>query len=81
MIPKAQWEYYIKVDYIKLSGSNIFIRCQTSGDSDISRFDYFYKYDSTAKKLIKGTKLLDINESCSGAQIKAVTNSEVKVSY
>ncbi len=81
VVPDAQGEYDIKADYIKMSGSNIFIRCQTSGDDDVSRSDYFYKYDPTKKKLVKGTKLLDVNESSSSAQIKTVTDSEVKVKY
>ncbi|MFG6328353.1 MAG: hypothetical protein K1W06_02600 [Lachnospiraceae bacterium] len=81
VVPDAQGEYDIKADYIKMSDSGIFIRCQTSGDSYVSRSDYFYKYNPTKKKLVKGTKLLDVNESSSSAQIKAVTNSEVKVKY
>lgn len=75
------WVFSIGVDYIKMSKSDIFLRCYTSGDSDIVGSDYFYRYDSVKKKLLKVTKLLDVNENGNSTKIKAVTSSEVKVTY
>lgn len=81
LVIKPKWDYSIGVDYIKMSDSNIFIQCYTMGDSDITGSDYFYRYDPDRKKLVKETRLLDINESCSGAYVKTVTDSEVKIQY
>ena len=81
MLNKPNWVFSIGVDYVKMSDSNIFIRCCTTGDNDIAGSDYFYRYDPSRKKLVKETRLLDINESCSSASIKTVTDSEVKIKY
>ncbi|HBA96938.1 MAG TPA: hypothetical protein DCZ23_02410 [Lachnospiraceae bacterium] len=75
------WVFSIGVDYIKMSESDIFLRCYTSGDSYITGSDYFYRYDSAKKKLVKVTKLMDINENGNSTKVKAVTSSEVKVTY
>ena len=75
------WVYDIGIDYIKMSKSNIFIRCYTSGDSDIVGSDYFYRYDKKSKKMRKAAKLLDVNENGSSTKIKSVTGSKVKVTY
>lgn len=81
LVLKPKFDYSIGVDYIKMSDSNIFIRCYTTGDNDTSELNYFYRYNKSRKKLVKETRLLDINESCSGASIKTVTASEVKIQY
>lgn len=75
------WVYDIGIDYIKMSKSKIFIRCYTSGDSEIVGSDYFYRYDSAKKKMVRVAKLLDINENGISTKIKSVTSSEVKVTY
>lgn len=81
VLTKPSWVFSIKVDYVKMSDSNIFIRCCTTGDNYVAGSDYFYRYDPSRKKLVKETRLLDINESCSGASVKTVSDTEVKVQY
>lgn len=75
------WVDRIRIDYIKMSKSNIFIRCYTIGDDSVAGSDYFYRYDSARKKMVKVVKLLDANDSCSSTEIKSVTKSKIKVTY
>lgn len=70
------------VDYIKMSDSNIFVRCYAIGPSAIVETDVFCRYDPGSKKLVKVKKLLDVTDPCcTGAKIKSVTGSEVKVDF
>lgn len=78
---KPSWVFSIEADYIKMSDSNIFIRCHTTGDNDATGSDCIYRYDTGKKKLVKETRLFDINENCSGATLKKVTASEVNIQY
>ncbi len=75
------WVFSIGIDYVKMSDSNIFILCHTTGDNDASGPGYFYRYNKGRKKMEKETRLLDINENCSGASVKKVTGLEVKIQY
>lgn len=75
------WVNDIGIDYIKMSKSNIFIRCYTEGDSYIMGSDYFYRYDKKSKKMRKEVKLLDVNENGKSTEIKSVTASKIKVTY
>lgn len=81
MLNKPSWVFSIEADYIKMSDSNIFIRCHTTGDNDATGSDCIYRYDTGKKNLVKETRLFDINENCSGATLKKVTASEVNIQY
>ena len=81
LVIKPPFDYSVRADYIRMSGSDIFVRIQTLGASDVSGSDYFYRYDPSRIKLVKETKLLDLNESASGASVKKVTDTEIRIQY
>lgn len=62
LVIKPPFDYSVRADYIRMSDSDIFVRIQTLGASDVSGSDYFYRYDPSRMKLVKETKLLEKNQ-------------------
>lgn len=81
LVLKPKSDFSIKVDYARMADSNIFIRVYTMGYSDVVGSDYFYRYDKEKKKLVRGTRLLDMDGWCASASVKSVTGSEMKIRY
>ena len=81
LVIKSSYDYSVGADYLKMSGPDIFVRIYTIGASDIHGSDYIYRYDPSRKKLVKETKLLNMNEGASGASVKTVTGEEIKILY